>query len=110
MTMSCLCRWCAPVFCVWLIEFHSFELLILLSNSSNLVVDGMVLAASADHHVPAGIVVHHRGAWLQYDDILQQGGTTRTNNPHRQNCYRRCKKKRVEFSFFFSIKTFCILN
>ena len=51
--------------------------------------DGMVLATSAHHNVPAGIVVHDWRTRLQYDDFLQQGGATWTYHPYRQNGYRR---------------------
>ena len=54
----------------------------------------MVLAARTDHHVPAGIVVHDRGAWLQHDDLLCPRREARADHTHRQN-----HQWRREFSF-----------
>ena len=53
------------------------------------VADVVVVAAGADHHVPAGNALHQRRARLQYDDLLCSRWTSRADHHDRQNHMRR---------------------
>ena len=68
------------------------------------VADVVVMAAGADHHVPAGVALHHWRTRLQYDDLLRSRWTSWTYHYDRQNHLRRCifiiSNTFFQFAFF----------